>query len=80
MTKKTKDDLRKELESLKTMDHSITVTTQVVEITDDMTDENGRLIESQMPDPDPPDGRTLGGRVSTQSPVCDWYKLVPADE
>lgn len=79
MTKKTKDDLRKELESLKTMDHSITVTTQVVEITDDMTDENGRLIESKITDPDPPDSSTLGDRVSTKSAVCDWWELVPED-
>lgn len=80
MTRHTKDDLKDEVEALKQRHNSVCVHSEVVEITNGMTDENGNLIDSKTPDPNHPNGFKLGDRIPTESPVCECHKLIPARE
>jgi len=49
-------------------------------ITEDMTDENGNVIEEKVPDFEPPEGYEHAGVIPTESPVVTWHKLEPIDD
>ena len=76
MFRKSKRDLWNELEAVKTAETGFVIHTSVTEITEDMTDADGTLIKSQVPDPDLPDGFELGDQLSTDSSVCIIHELV----
>lgn len=74
MTRKTKRQLEKELEQLKSNDSGdIEVTSSVVTITGDMTDGNGNLIDG--PSTQAPDEYELGDELETNSPVVTVHEL-----
>jgi len=79
MTRKSKRELERALEELRDTPHRFDVTSSVVTITDDMTDESGALIEGRVPDSDPPEGYTREA-FGVQSDVVGVYRLEPSDE
>ena len=78
MTPKSKRELERALEALRDTPRRFDVTSSVVTITDDMTDESGTLIEERVPDSDPPEGYTREA-FGVQSDVVDVYRIEPAD-
>ena len=75
MSNKSKRQLEKELERLKgPTDTVMGVTSRVVTITDGMTDNHGKLIEENAPDPQLPQGYERGEELVTGSPVVTAHR------
>jgi hypothetical protein len=85
MTKDTRRSIENRLEAFE--ENATTVEFEVVHsdsdfqvITEDMTDENGNVIEEKVPDFEPPEGYEHAGVIPTESPVVTWHKLEPIDD
>jgi hypothetical protein len=82
MTRKTRRELAREIEDLRDDEDAVEfqVSSTVVTVTEDMTDERGRLVEDRLPEDDPPEGFEYGRVVPTESAVVTWRELIPVED
>lgn len=81
MTRTTRRDIEKgirEVEEALPVEWNLTSEARV--ITPDMIDDDGNVIEENVPDFEPPEGYKIGGITPTQSPVVTCYDLEPIDD
>lgn len=72
--RKNKRQIKKALEDLRDDGPTdIEVTSSVVTITEDMTDESGNLIDESVPGSEPSEGYTRGEQLAVQSDVVDVW-------
>lgn len=72
----TKRDLKREIETVKTDITEFDFHSHVTIVTEDMTDDSGTLIESEVSEPDLPSGFELGDEIPTESAVVTVNELV----